>query len=303
MQYQFIKEHTACYPIAELCDYFGLSRSGYYAWLVREPSTRAREDAVLKERIDAVYTQSKQRYGYLPIYHLLDECRDCGRDRTLCLMNEMGISGTQKKRFKPVCTDSNHDFGYRPILLRDLSKPDRPEQVWVADTTYLRTREGWSFLATVMGLFSRRVIGWSVSNHNDSKLVCQALQSAILTRGGDLPPRLIRHSDRGGTYASYEYQDLLQCHAILQRMSAKGNCYGNAAMESFFGRYKTSSAVEVVFADQTQARANAFEYIEVFYNQFRKHASLNHKNPTQFEENVCPHGGKHPSLLACINHN
>ena len=201
------------------------SGQAHYAWLSREPSVRSREDAALKQRIDAVHKQSKRRYGYLPIYHhLQDECRDCGRDRTLRLMNEMGITATHKKSFKPLCTDSNHDFGYRANLLRELGKPDRPDRVWVADTTYLRTQEGLTYLATVMDLFSRRVIGWSVSSHNDSKLVCQALQSAILTRGRKLPPKLIHHSDRGSTYANCEYQDMLQRHAILQSMSAKGNC-------------------------------------------------------------------------------
>ena len=304
MQHHFIKANSDLFSIEELCDCFGLSRSGYYTWLSREPSARAREDAVLKDRIDALHKQSKRRYGYRPIYHhLQDEYLNCGRDRTLRLMNELGIAGTQIKGFKPQCTDSNHDFGYSPNLLRELGKPQHVDQVWVADTTFLRTEEGWSYLATVMDLFSRRVIGWSVSSHNDSKLVCRALQSAILTRGGILPPNLMHHSDRGGTYASYEYEELLNSSAIRQSMSAKGNCYDNAAMESFFGRYKTSSVGDIVFADEVHARANAFEYIEVFYNRFRKHASLDYKSPVQFEEKICPHGGKHPSLPACINHN
>ena len=143
MQYRFIKENSDCFPIEELCDCFGLSRRGYYAWLGREPSARACEDASLKERIEVLYKQSKRRYGYRPIYHhLQDECRDCGRDRTLRLMNELGIAGTHKKGFKPLCTDSNHNFGYTN-LLRELAQPDRVDQVWVADTTYLRAEESW----------------------------------------------------------------------------------------------------------------------------------------------------------------
>jgi len=304
MQYRFIKENSDCFGIEELCDCFGLSRSGYYAWLSREPSARVREDAALKERIESLHKQSKRRYGYRPIYyHLQDECRGCGRDRTLRLMKELGITGTRKKGFKPLCTDSNHDFGYSPNLLRELGQPECVDQVWVADTTYLRTQEGWSYLATVMDLCSRRVIGWSVSSHNDSQLACRALQSAVFTRGGSLPPNLMHHSDRGSTYASYDYQDMLQRLGIRQSMSAKGNCYDNAAMESFFGRYKTSSVGDIVFADEAQARGNAFEYIEVFYNRFRKHASLGYQNPVQFEEKICPRGGNHPSLPACINHN
>ncbi len=130
-----------------------------------------------------------------------------------------------------------------------------------------------------MDLFSRRIIGWSVSDHNDSKLVCQALQAAVLTRGGEIPKGLIHHSDHGSTYASYDYAKMLSRLGIEQSMSAKGNCYDNAAQESFYGRYKTSSVGDRIFASENEARSNAFEYIEVFYNRFRKHSSLGYQSP------------------------
>ncbi len=154
------------------------------------------------------------------------------------------------------------------------------------------------YLATVMDLFSRRIIGWSLSVSNDSTLVGQALQAAVLTRGGTMNPKLIHHSDRGSTYASYEYQALLSRLSIHQSMSAKGNCYDNAAMESFYGRYKTSSVRGYVFENDAELRSNVFEYIEMFYNRFRKHASLGYKSPIQIEENFYPHGGKEPGMAA-----
>jgi putative transposase len=284
MRFRFIESNKSIHPVDEMCECLQVSRSGYYAWQVRVPSERSKEDEGLKERIGELHKKSKRRYGYRPIYHhLLDEQLDCGRDRTLRLMNEMGIEGLQKKSFHPLGTDSRHSFGYSPNLLRELGAPDRCDQVWVADTTYLRTAEGWGYLATVMDLFSRRIIGWSVSDHNDATLCCKALQAAVLTRGGQLPEDLIHHSDRGSTYASYDYQNMLESFHIEQSMSAKGNCYDNAAMESFFGRFKIASVGEVTYADVDHARSAVFEYIETFYNRFRKHSSLGYKSPVEFE--------------------
>ena len=175
MRFRFIESSRSSYPVDEMCECLEVSRSGYYAWQGRGPSERSLEDEGFKERIGELHKKSKRRYGYRPIYHhLKDEQRDCGRDRTLRLMNEIGIQGQQKKGFKPLGTDSRHDFGYSANLLRELGHPDRCDQVWVADTTYLRTGEGWSYLATVMDLFSRRIIGWSVSGRNDAILCCHS---------------------------------------------------------------------------------------------------------------------------------
>lgn len=305
MRYELIKNNASTYPVVEICECLDVKPSGYYAWLDREPCARRVEDESLKERIGELHTRSKKRYGYRPIYHhLQDEELGCGRDRTLRLMNELGIEGLQKKQFKPLGTDSAHDFGYAPNLLRQLGSPEHCDHVWVADTTYLRTAEGWSYLATVMDLCSRRIIGWSVSDRNDSTLCCRALQSAVLTRGGHWPDGLIHHSDRGSTYASYDYENMLSSLGIRQSMSAKGNCYDNAAMESFFGRFKIAAVGEIVFADMEHARSAVFEYIETFYNRFRKHSSLGYKSPVEFEEKIAPPmGGMGASLPACINHN
>ena len=284
MRFRFIESNKSSYPVDEMCECLEVSRSGYYAWQGRGPSERSLEDEGFKERIGELHKKSKRRFGYRMIYHHLKDGQPCcGRDRTLRLMNEMGIEGLQKKGFKPLGTDSRHSFGYSPNLLRELGHPDRCDQVWVADTTYLRTEEGWSYLAVVMDLFSRRIIGWSVSGHNDAALCCKALQAAVLTRGGKLPEGLIHHSDRGSTYASYDYQNMLESFNIRQSMSAKGNCYDNAAMESFFGRFKIASVGDITFADAEHARSAAFEYIEPFYNRFRKHSSLGYKSPVEFE--------------------
>lgn len=304
MQYTFIKLNTGEFTVREMCEGFGLRHSGYYAWLGRKPSPRAIEDTSHKRRIGELHKKAKGRYGHRPIHqHLLDEGVACGRDRTLRLMKELRIEGIQTTRFKPFGTDSNHLFGYSPNLFKEVGDPSTVDEIWVSDTTYLRTKNGWRYLATVMDLFSRRIIGWTLSDSNDAKLVCQALRDAIFKRYGVVPEGLIQHSDRGSTYASFEYQRLLECYKIKQSMSAKGNCYDNAAMESFYGRYKTSSVRDYVFGNDEELRSNVFEYIELFYNRFRKHSSLGYKSPIQFEEKISPHGGKEASFSACQANN
>jgi len=294
-----MRTNSSEFTIDEMCDCLDLSRSGYYAWKGRKPSAHAKEDASHKERIRVIHKKAKGRYGHRPIHeHLKDEEVTCGRDRTLRLMKEMGIEGIQKKGFNPQCTDSNHLFGYSPNLLKELGKPTAIDQVWVADTTYLKTQDGWRYLATVMDLFSRLIVGWYLSENNDTTLIRRALHAAVLTRGGQINPGLIHHSDRGSTYASDDYQKLLGGLKIRQSMSAKGNCYDNAAMESFYGRYKTSSVRGHVFDNDHELRSNVFEYIEVFYNRFRKHASLGYKTPIQIEEKFYPHGGNETSMAA-----
>lgn len=216
MRFQCIQRHKNTWPVAEMCECFEVSASDYYAWSTRKPSARSVADVDNKERIESLHKRSKSRYGYRPIYHhLRDEKLECGRDRALRLMKELGIEGIQKKGFKPLGTDSSHDFGCSANLLKELGKPTGCDQIWVADTTYLRTMQGWCYLATIMDLFSRRIIGWSVSVRND-----------------------------------------------------------NAAMESFFGRFKITSAGDITFADEEHARSAVFEYIEAFYNGFRKHSAL-----------------------------
>ena len=291
MKYQFVKDNEGRFEVEEMCSAMGIWRSGYYCWKSRAPSARRIEDEAIKGAILKVHKQAKGRYGHRPIHsHLKDEGIDCGRDRALRLMRELGIESTQAKRFKPLKTNSNHPYGYSPNLLKEHGKPTHMDEIWVADTTYLLTMAGWIYLATVMDLFSRRLLGWSVSIHNDAKLVGNALKAAAMTRG-TLRAGILHHSDRGSTYASDDYQRLISKLGMKPSMSAKGNCYDNAAMESFFGRFKTSTIRDRLFADESELRATVFEYVEIFYNRYRKHSSLSYQSPIQFEEKFCPHGG------------
>jgi putative transposase len=305
MQYSFIQTHQDVYPVDAMCECLELSRSGYYTWLRGTPSERTKEDEQLKDRIQYWYDRSDERFGHRPVHRFLtdDDQLDCGRDRTLRLMRELGIVGIQRKPFKPQGTNSQHRYGYSPNLLKAEGSPEHLDQVWVADTTYLRIQGGWCYLATVMDLFSRRIIGWSVGANNDTKLICEALEGAVLTRGAKIAEGLMHHSDRGSTYASDAYAKKLRGLNIRQSMSAKGNCYDNAAMESFYGRYKTSSVRSSIFRSIPEAKSNAFEYIEAFYNNFRKHSSLDYISPIKFEQKIYPHGGKPTSLPACLSNN
>jgi putative transposase len=302
MKYEFIAENRDSYEVAEICEALNACTSGYYRWLKAEPSAKAMEDQSLKREIVKIHNQAVGDYGHRSISdHMAGDGIVCGRHRTLRLMGELAITGKQSKAYKPQGTDSAHDFGYSPNLLKAKSsdtgktirlKPSQCDEVWVADTTYLLTAQGWMYLATVMDLFSRRIIGWSVSNNNDTALTLKALKAAVMTRGHSVVG-VIHHSDRGSTYASYAYQNYLFSLGMKSSMSAKGNCYDNAAMESFYGRFKTGSVRDRIFGDEIDLRRHVFLYIEMFYNCFRKHSSLGYKNPIQFERDFfAPHGGQ-----------
>lgn len=287
-RFEFMRGNQRKYDVAEMGEALGVSRSGYYRWLQARSSARRQQDELIKPMIEQVVRLAHGPYGYRPVHqHLREQGVDCGRDRTLRLMHELNLVGRAHARFKPVGTESEHLFGYHPNLLKQLGKPEHRDQVWVADTTYLLSDQGWCYLATVMDLCTRRIVGWSVSNRNDTDLVCTALDNAAQTRG-ELRAGIVHHSDRGSTYASDRYQRLLARLNMHPSMSGKGNCYDNAAMESFFGRYKTAAVRDHVFASETEVRANVFDYIEVFYNRFRKHASLGYLSPFQAEEKFLP---------------
>lgn len=295
-----MRHHTCEFDLTEMCEALGRSRSGYYRWVAAAPSAREQLDRVIKEQIQAIHHQANGRYGYRPIHeHLVENGTPCGRDRTLRLMRELELQARQGPRYKPCGTQSDHAFGYSPNLLGELGSPEHRDEIWVADTTYLWTEAGWRYLAIVMDLCTRWIVGWSISEHNDTDLVCTALENAVLARGG-VREGIVHHSDRGSTYASDRYQRKLATWKMQPSMSRKGNCYDNAAMESFFGRYKTSSVRDHVFADEAEVRANVFEYIEVFYNRFRKHSALGYQSPLQAEAKFLPPmGGKaHPHCLS-----
>lgn len=297
MRYAWIRENTGVYGIDEMCEALEVSRSSYYCWLHKAPSARELEDAQIKSEIVQIHDRAKGRYGYRPIHaHLVEAGVDCGRDRARRLMRQIDIAGDQSSSYKPQGTDSDHDYGFSPNLLKvsdsetgklKRKRPSSIDEVWVADTTYIKTKEGWMYLAVVMDLFSRRIVGWSLSRRNDAELACAALKAAALTRGC-IRSGIIHHSDRGSTYACNKYRKLLCDYGMLSSMSAKGNCYDNAAMESFFGRFKVSTVRDEIYPDEATLRSVAFEYIEPFYNMYRKHSSLEQKSPIQFEEKFSP---------------
>ena len=298
----FMRDHATEFDLTEMCTALGLSRSGYYRWAAAVPSARSEADLAIKKQIASIHGQAGGRYGYRPVHaHLVEDGVACSRDRTLRRMQELDLQAVQGPRFKPCGTQSNHLFGYSPNLLGELGKPTHRDQIWVADTTYLLTASGWQYLATVMDLCTRGIVGWSLSAHNDTDLVCIALENAVQARTG-VPAGLVHHRDRGSTYASDRYQRLLVQFKMSPSMSRKGNCYDNAAMESFYGRYKTSAVRDHVFADEAAVRANVFEYIEIFYNRFRKHAGLGYLSPLQAEAKFLPPMGGKP-VTHCLSHN
>lgn len=284
MKYQAIKAQAPAQEIDLWCAALDVSHSGYYDWLQAPLRKRALQDEVIKNGILIINKVAKGRYGYRAMHaHLRDDEIACGRDRVLRLMREMDLTVQPHKRFQPVGTNSNHAFGYHPNLLKGLTITGC-NQAWVSDTTYLPTERGFSYQATVMDLYNREIIGWSVGSRNDAELACTALQNALDKRGG-FHEGLIHHSDRGSTYASAAYQKVLLRYGLKPSMSAKGNCYDNAAMESFFGRFKVSTIKKRIFKDEAEVRDVVFEYIEVFYNRFRKHSALGYKSPVEFVQN------------------
>jgi len=276
-----IEAEKANFPVALMCRQLEVSSSGYYAWKKRRPSRRAQEDAVLVEKIKQVHQESRGTYGSPRILDdLKEEGFEVGRRRVARLMQENGITGTTPKRFK-VTTDSSHDFPVAAnILERDFGQ-DAPDTAWATDITYVRTWEGWLYLAVVIDLFSRRIVGWSMATHMRAELALDALAMAL---GGRLPqPKMVHHSDRGSQYASHDYRDTLRDNGIVCSMSRKGDCWDNAVVESFFATLKKDLIHRRPWPTVRAARAAIAEYIEVFYNRKRKHSTLGYVSPAEFE--------------------
>jgi transposase InsO family protein len=291
--FEFIVKEANNYPISLLCEAVGVTTGAYYSILNKGFSKRVKEDEVYKSKILDIHQDSKYRYGHRPMYqHLQDEGIACGRDRTRRLMKELSIQPRTRRKFKPQATNSDHNYGYRPNLIKTIDKTNlEVDEIWVADTTYISIGCSWVYLAVIMDRSSRRIVGWSTSLKNDTDLVLKALKNAILTRG-HIPLGTIHHSDRGSTYASHQYQSLLKSYGMKSSMSAKGNCYDNAAMESFFGRYKSANIGNFEFTNCAEVRSHVFDYIEVFYNRYRKHSSIGNISPAEFEEKNFPLRGR-----------
>jgi putative transposase len=272
------------HAILLLCQVLEVSPSGYYDWRKRrqEPGRRQKENQQLRQEIKTIHTRSRQTYGSPRILaDLRKEGRKHGRNRVARLMKEQGLCGRQKGRYRVQTTDSNHDQPIAPNRLAQASPPTAPNQIWVGDITYIRTPEGWLYLAAVLDLYSRKIVGWSMSPFIDTPLILAALQMALTRHPA--APGLLFHSDRGVQYASSDYREALAQAGLLASMSRKGNCYDNAAMESFWSTLKLELIYRRDFQSRRQARSEIFDYIETFYNTQRAHSALGYLSPVDFQ--------------------
>jgi putative transposase len=281
VRFGFIRTEKAMYPVRLLCRTLAVSSAGFYAWCRRGLSLRARKDAALKVDIRALHAASGKRYGSPRIHaDLKADDHRVGRKRVARLMQEEGIEGQRKRRFR-ITTDSRHAHPVAPNELNRNFTASAPNKVWVTDITYIWTREGWMYLAAILDLYSRRVVGWSMDSCMDRSLALDALGMALRTRCPEVG--LLHHSDRGVQYASTDYQDRLRKHGMVCSMSRKGDCWDNAVAESFFSTLKAELVHRTDYVSRSQARASVFEYIEVFYNGRRRHSALGYVSPVQHE--------------------
>lgn len=286
MKFAFILAEKAFYPILVLCELLGVSRSGFHAWQHRPRSARQCSDAHLATQVAAVHKRSRGTYGSPRVHaELKAKGVRVGKKRIARLMQENGIKARCKRRFRKT-TDSKHTSPIAPnILAREFEAP-APNRVWVTDVTAIWTLEGWLFLAVILDLYSRRVVGWSVSVSNDTVLALAALQTALATRRP--PAGLVHHSDRGSPYASEDYRTALSRHGLVASMSRKGDCWDNAVAESFFGTLKTELVDHELYTTHETAMRSIEEYIDNFYNIERRHSFLDYLNPIEFELRSTP---------------
>ena len=285
MKYAFIERHRRYFPVSRMCSVIRVSRSGYYTWRSRGPSAgRVFRDKLLRE-IRRVHQQFQGRYGAVKCWrHLRREGIVCGRDQVVKLRHLHGIFSQRRHRF--VVTTRSRP-GHRAVAnqLNRVFCASAPNRVWVGDVTFVATRQGWLYLAVLLDLYSRKVVGWSMANRNDTSLVKACLDMAVSHR--QPAPGLIHHTDRGATYTSQSYRYALNRKGIIASMSRKGDCWDNAVSESFFGQLKNEWAWQQGCPNREQARASLFEYIELFYNRQRLHQTLGYVSPVEYENNQC----------------
>jgi transposase InsO family protein len=293
VRFNFIHERRKEFPVQMLCDILEVSRGGYYAWRRRPPSARARRRAELIGKIRQVHDDSRGTYGSPRVTVELKETNVKVCQNTVAkYMRESGVFVRPRRRFVPRTTDPDHPHPVAPNLLdrQFAAGAGAPDRKWACDLTYLWTDEGWLYLSVVIDLFSRRVVGWSMSDDLKARGVAEALAMAIARRkpkpGGAAGSELVHHSDRGVQYACDLYRDLLQRHGITRSMSRPGNCYDNAVVESFFGTLKTELVHRTRYRTRAQARASVFEWIECWYNRRRRHSSLGYLSPEAFEARI-----------------
>jgi putative transposase len=283
MKYAWIIEQSTTYPVAALCRALGVSPSGLYAWRGRQPSARARDNQRLRARIAALHREFREAYGAERIWReLRDRGERCGRHRVARLRQQQAIMTKRRRRF----VRARMPYQLTPAAPNRLSWPftsPAPNRIWAGDVTHIPTRRGWLYLAVILDLYSRRVIGWAMADRQRQALTADALTMAIARRRP--APGVIHHSDRGSQYTAQAYRDQLARHGFQVSMSRVGMPYDNAVVESFFSSLKNELTHHEQFANPDEARSKVFDYIEIFYNRKRKHQSLNYRSPEQFETN------------------
>lgn len=287
MRYQFIADQRGQYPIERMCGVLGVAVSGYYAWRKRSECARQVQDKGLLQQIEQIYQHSRCLYGSPRIHAALKRAGiACSRKRVARLMRQAGIGSRRQRQWRMRTTDSRHAYPVAPNRLNRQFQAERPNQKWVADFTYVFTDEGWLFLAGVLDLFSRRLVGWAMSEHQDEPLVEAALRMAL--SGRHLSGDLLHHSDQGSQYAADAYTHLLAQHRIAVSMSRTGDCYDNAVIESFFRTIKAECVYLNHYHTRHQARQSLFEFLEVYYNRQRLHSTLGYLSPVEFEALYSP---------------
>jgi transposase InsO family protein len=282
MRFQFIADHRAEFPVTRLCAVLGVSPSGYYAWCDRPPSAREMANRELYSQIKAVYNNSHGTYGSPRIYRALRrQGVVCSENRVARLMRRHDLRAKQTKRYKATSKRRQADPVAPNLLQRDFTA-DRPDQKWLTDITYIPTQEGWLYLAVVLDLYSRRIVGWVMAERMTSELTRAALQMSIQQR--QPAAELIHHSDQGSQYTAREYQQLLQDQGIQVSMNSVGTWYDNAPVESFFGTLKSEWVNQHLYGTRAEARVAIFYYIEAFYNRQRLHSSLDYLSPVDHEQ-------------------
>ena len=282
MRFRQIEDQRGIWPVRIMCDALSVSASGYYAWRSRPESARKIANRGLLDDIQRVHAHHRERYGEPRIHaELRAEGQIISRKRIERVMRRHGIRARAPRRYRVCTTDSKHSLPVAANLLDQNFVAERPNQVWLADITYIPTGEGWLYLAVILDLFTRKVVGWAVRDHMRAELTIAALTMAIQRRRPG--PGLTHHSDRGSQYAAGDYRDILRAAAVTQSMSRKANCWDNAPMESFFGTLKTELVHQREYPDRDAARRDLFAYIEGYYNRQRIHSAIGYITPEQAE--------------------
>jgi putative transposase len=281
VKYAFVRAHREEFEVSRMCRILEVSRSGYYDWAEREDSERSQQDRVLIKEIRQIHQDSKQAYGATKTWQALKQSGTvCGKHRVARLRREAGIEARRKRKFR-LAYKSRNTAPAAPNLLRWPFKAEYPDQIWVTDVTFIPTRQGWLYLAAMIDLHTRVVVGWSMKDRPNQELVNEALMMAVEQRHPK--PGLIHHSDQGILYSSGSYMALLKKYGMLRSMGGKGNCYDNAVAESFFSSLKNEIVHHRNYHTRDEARTEIFEYIELFYNRKRLHQSLNYQTPMKYK--------------------